>query len=48
MGKLRQFWCEVAAWTLWPVVRGAGIATIVCAFLAILTALFLVARWALR
>lgn len=47
MGKVRQFWCTVAAWTFWPAVRGFGIATLVSAFLAVLAALFLVTRWIL-
>lgn len=47
MGRIRQFWCEIAAWTLWPALRGAGIATIISIFLAVLAAVILVVRWAL-
>lgn len=44
MGKVREFWCWLANWTLWPVVRGIGIATALFILLIIIAAISNVIR----
>lgn len=36
MGKVREFWCWLANWTLWPTVRGFGMATAIFILLIII------------
>lgn len=36
MGKLREFWCVVASWTLWPALRGIAIAVVISALITVI------------
>lgn len=35
MGRIRAFWCWLASWTLWPMVRGFLLALAIFIVLAI-------------
>lgn len=39
MGRFRNFWCSVASWTLWPMVRGFMLALLIFIVLAIASAI---------
>lgn len=36
MAKLREFWCWLAGWTLWPIIRGIAIAIAIFILLAVI------------
>lgn len=37
MGKFREFWCWLASWTLWPMVRGFLLALLIFIVLAVIS-----------